>query len=290
MFIGKSDWKVLNKKPLCCCWVVILLIYFPLAVYYWKGRWEFGEPFNKLTITVPTITCIANKYYIQITFKKHLLQTKNKTILLWTRFFGDSEYRFGRYSAPFFICNEKIRCQTTSDRSLLNQSDAVVFHIDPTDWNVNDKPDIRMPHQRWIFFLFESPERTAFNLTVLPDFFNWTMTYRWFKLILFLIDSKCKNITYRLDSDVHAPYGTVELVKRISDLKWKGDYWRKLPARKKKKVAWFVSNCKTPGRREDFIDQLRNHIQVDIYGQCGEFKCSRGTDQCCEYINTANYR
>ena len=86
----------------------------------------------------------------------------------------------------------------------------------------------------------------------------------------------------RLDSDIYAPYGMVQSVKPISDAEWESDYWRNLPARKKKKVAWFVTNCHTPSQREIFVSELEKYIDVDIYGQCGELKCPRGSDRCCK--------
>jgi len=33
-------------------------------------------------------------------------------------------------------------------------------------------------------------------------------------------------------------------------------------------VAWMVSHCDTSSKREDYVRQLQEHIQVDIYGDC----------------------
>lgn len=35
---------------------------------------------------------------------------------------------------------------------------------------------------------------------------------------------------------------------------------------KTKKVAWFVSNCGTLNKREDYVKELSKYIDVDIYG------------------------
>ena len=43
--------------------------------------------------------------------------------------------------------------------------------------------------------------------------------------------------------------------------------------KKKKLVAWLVSTCITSGGREQFVNQLRQHIDVDIYGSCGNKTC-----------------
>ena len=33
-------------------------------------------------------------------------------------------------------------------------------------------------------------------------------------------------------------------------------------------VAWMVSNCLTESNREGYIEDLRKHINIDIYGPC----------------------
>jgi len=39
--------------------------------------------------------------------------------------------------------------------------------------------------------------------------------------------------------------------------------------KKTKLVAWFCSHKETHGMRQEYFTQLSNHIQVDIYGSCG---------------------
>ena len=120
-------------------------------------------------------------------------------ILFWTKYFGKSDFfsdrtrvfRFSRnLSEPFERCEEPEahRCVITNNRSLLGESDAVIFHI--RDLNIdNDMPFRRWPNQRWIFYLLESPPHTGKRnqrhkakqqLMNLPHSyrFNWTMTYR----------------------------------------------------------------------------------------------------------------
>lgn len=42
---------------------------------------------------------------------------------------------------------------------------------------------------------------------------------------------------------------------------------------KTKLAAWFVSNCHTSSKREEFVAELEKHAPIDIYGGCGT--CSR---------------
>jgi len=40
-----------------------------------------------------------------------------------------------------------------------------------------------------------------------------------------------------------------------------------------------VTHCKTRSRREDYVRQLQEHIDVDIYGQCGNKNLSCPRDE-----------
>ena len=75
------------------------------------------------------------------------------------------------------------------------------------------------------------------------------------------------------------PYGGVrqvrqhpegaELARLISKF---GEENTGLAARKtregKPTVAWMVSNCLTESNREGFVEDLRKHINIDVYGNC----------------------
>ena len=178
---------------------------------------------------------------------------------------------------PFIGCPVS-NCRTTSDRSLLDRSDAVIFH--PINMDLNDMPPpaTRKADQRWIFYNLESPNFTPNIFKGLSNVFNWTMTYR-------------------MDSDVYSGYDLVQseetlskfshLAGSLANIKTANrtpEIWRPLIQNKKKKVAWFVSHCWTASRREKFVSQLRQFIDVDIYGQCGELRCPRGRGaECCNY-------
>lgn len=75
-------------------------------------------------------------------------------------------------------------------------------------------------------------------------------------------------MTYRRDSDVVDLYkhGTI----RASQSR---DSYDRIIKNKSKLVAWFVSSCKTAGRREDYVRELSRFIPVDIYGKCGNLTC-----------------
>ncbi|KAI9562684.1 hypothetical protein GHT06_010138 [Daphnia sinensis] len=191
-------------------------------------------------------------------------------ILYWTKYFGTADFGFGTGRAPFIECPDRGACLTTTDRSFVNDSDAIIFHA--RDINVNDLPPDgwRRPHQHYIFLLYESPENTNLDMLRQPLFrhyFNRTMTYR-------------------RDSDVFDlhPYGRMECIDAASPSCTEfprttqnniiqADSSTSVPVNvdltfKNRTIAWFVSNCKTNSRRELLASKLSQFIPVDIYGAC----------------------
>ncbi|EFX64165.1 hypothetical protein DAPPUDRAFT_15329, partial [Daphnia pulex] len=76
-------------------------------------------------------------------------------ILFWTPFFGVKDYGFGIGRDAFTKAKCPVNnCMTTTDRNLVNQSDAIIFH--PFDVNVKDLPTYRTAHQRYILFFYEA--------------------------------------------------------------------------------------------------------------------------------------
>ncbi|KRZ34254.1 Glycoprotein 3-alpha-L-fucosyltransferase A, partial [Trichinella pseudospiralis] len=136
-------------------------------------------------------------------------------------------------------------CKAVSDYRAVNEADAVLFR--------RRAPQLTSSHHRqiWIFYSLESPPHSI-NLKSLNGLVNWTATYR-------------------LDSDIVAPYGKFDKTE-VSILPVD-------TSRKSKMVAWFVSNCHTNSRRELYVKQLQKYISVDIYGACN-----------CEKILDNDYR
>ena len=91
-----------------------------------------------------------------------------------------------------------------------------------------------------------------------------------------------------MDSDIYTPYPVVETTPGSAlELElWNTTFNRnklKHKIRKKKKlVAWFVSNCFTTSGREKYAFELKKYVEVDVYGACGNLTCSDHTE-CCKY-------
>ncbi|KAM4701791.1 alpha-(1,3)-fucosyltransferase 4 [Discoglossus pictus] len=155
------------------------------------------------------------------------------TVLIWYEPFSKKR-RLGDCHVLFNISN----CQLTTNRSMYQEADAILFHHrDIGDFN--DFPLRTQTSQKWIWMNFESPSHSPW-LRSLGGIFNWTMSYR-------------------VDSDIFIPYGYLFARKRAKIV---------LP-RKRKMVAWVISNWNEEHDRIQYYNQLRNYIEIDVYGRYG---------------------
>ncbi|XP_023932051.1 alpha-(1,3)-fucosyltransferase fut-1-like [Lingula anatina] len=188
---------------------------------------------------------------------------KPKLVLSWTPVPGMDYMTLRTYKKPEFkslgcpISN----CIYTEDKSLADKSDAIVFIAR----SLGKKPK-KLPHQRWVWVTHESSCNSGENGGVWEGMFNWTMTFR-------------------RDSDIFAPWFFLKkrdkpLIKNFTEITLK----------KTKMVAWFVSNCNTQSRREDYVRELQKYIKVDIYGNCGPLKCSKRENEKCEAKMKKEYK
>ncbi|XP_077517459.1 alpha-(1,3)-fucosyltransferase C-like isoform X1 [Amblyomma americanum] len=184
-------------------------------------------------------------------------------IMMWTNFFASWHEKLDDIT---YNCSA--RCLVTNDRSLLASTEVIVFHV--PNMNTEDLPPYRFHSQKWVFFIMESPSYTLFpNLSNTKNMFNWTMTYR-------------------SDSDVYVPYGRI--VPRITTAASRKNL-KALWKSKQKAAVWMVSHCTTEGRREAFYVELSKHLQVDVYGQCGPYNCSKSrTSECYKKFEPADHQ
>ena len=103
-----------------------------------------------------------------------------------------------------------------------------------------------------------------------PRFFNLTSNFRSDS------DFHLKYVYYRQKTNITAG----NTVKKESVL-----------SKKKKLMAWFVSHCVTDGKREDYLEELRKYIPVDIFGECGKRKdCRSGRKKNCINVSLEEYK
>ena len=144
--------------------------------------------------------------------------------------------------------------------------------------------------QIWVLWLLESPVNT-------PKFRNAEGLINW-------------TATYRPDSTIVTPYDkyvTYASLQRRRSIQLSSGKWPHPPvaptpagrprravgnhaAGKSRLVAWFVSNCVAANRRYEFVQQLRQHIPVDVYGECGTFGCPRDDQPKCDATLSLSYK
>ncbi|XP_046542442.1 alpha-(1,3)-fucosyltransferase fut-1-like [Haliotis rubra] len=175
----------------------------------------------------------------------HYTQTKNQNFksIVW---FNTPNW-FTRFSSnSLFSGCDVSQCTMSYNHHDIPTADAVLVN----GINISDSsPPPRRQEQMFVFFSLEPPVYMNIS-TKWQHAFNWT-------------------ITYRRDSDVWRPYG--ELRRNRTKLSKK--YFENILKKKTKAVAWFVSRCVSQSKRERYVRELKKHIQVDIYGRCGPYKC-----------------
>ncbi|XP_067670445.1 glycoprotein 3-alpha-L-fucosyltransferase A-like [Haliotis asinina] len=158
-------------------------------------------------------------------------------------------------------------CEISTNEELISSADAVIVH--GVDLPASKYPNDNM-NQVWIMYGWESPVHYHSNTIFRSDWngrFNWTLTYR-------------------LDSDIPFPYNRILYTGGTVNI---SDVLR----RKSRSIAWFVSNCDTPSKRELYVKELRKHIDVDIYGACRynqNFDCPKERSFGCLSMLNTTYR
>ncbi len=181
--------------------------------------------------------------------------TEEKVILLWTRFYAN-DWEVPEGSGIFQDQASPVNhCLVTRNKSLLLSADAVLIHMRDIK-TPRDLPQHREPRQIWIMYLVESPYHSEVNLSEYNGLFNWTSTYSPY-------------------SSVPSPYGQYEpYSKPEHGAPTLPSVDSGSPPRAKARLAaWFVTNCRTPNQREDYVTELQKHIPVDVYGPCSRNRC-----------------
>ena len=139
-------------------------------------------------------------------------------------------------------------CRLTDDKSLYQEAHGVLFHHSDIYGNLENLPSEPRPwFQKWIWMNWEPPT----FIPKLPGLDN-------------LINLTC---CYRSDSHIPAPYGYV--LPQTSEVES-----FQLPT-KDKLVCWIVSHWNDELKRVQYYNELKEHIQVDLYGKAFDKKVDK---------------
>lgn len=94
--------------------------------------------------------------------------------------------------------------------------------------------------------------------------------------------------TYRRDSTLATPYGwwSDDGEEEEQDDDSHADF----VGVREPRVAWFVSNCNANNKRLEYARSLSKYYPVDIFGKCGELKCSRSDQSKCWKMVAQKYK
>ena len=192
---------------------------------------------------------------------QNLTRNRHPVILLWTTFFGgmkwftESKDVFKKYSR---------HCVLTNNKSDIRMADAVVFHLNDIRWygslitqNGVPFPVYRKPSQVWVLYNLEPLPSIWFDSFGWNGIFNWTMTYR-------------------LSSDVPVPYGEFTKLFRQKKQFVNADESRTplqyYSQHRHNGGVTMISNCIDDARRYKIIEILKNYINIEVLGRCGDDK------------------
>ncbi|KAH7941185.1 hypothetical protein HPB49_010815 [Dermacentor silvarum] len=87
-------------------------------------------------------------------------------------------------------------------------------------------------------------------------------------------------MAYRLESSIHVPYGRV-VIRRDSEPTISPTNKNALWKSNNTTTLWLVSNCVNHIRREQFVAELGQYVDVDACGSCSLYKCAKSRGSAC---------
>ncbi|KAL4220606.1 Alpha-(1 3)-fucosyltransferase 7 [Mactra antiquata] len=131
------------------------------------------------------------------------------------------------------------------------------------------KEAVRHPDQVWIMFGLESPEASPAYVGM-ENVLNWTATYR-------------HDSTLVTPYDKWVPYDNFTSIDKFVPKK---NYL----AGRTKSAAIFVSNCNAMNDRLQYINELKQYMDVDVYGYCGDHECRHDQQDSCFNMLRKDYK
>ncbi|XP_071485806.1 glycoprotein 3-alpha-L-fucosyltransferase A-like [Diadema antillarum] len=210
------------------------------------------SPDERLKVKVTQSVIIPSQKTNSTPFKKGSCY---RQIHLWADQPRSFSFRTGDFKCPGVPCG--LRLVVNTDMESLKSSDAVIlFHRTVWDWAEMTKQ--RPRGQKWIFYSQESPKNTLKHVIPPMEYRNNSYDYI---------------MSYRPDeSHLYGSYGRYN--PGIPELRFTD--MANWVQNKTKTVAWMASNCNiVTWDRKGFVEELKKHIPISMYGSCGNTPCPR---------------
>ncbi|XP_053624853.1 alpha-(1,3)-fucosyltransferase C-like isoform X2 [Plodia interpunctella] len=255
------------KMLYCFLFSASILILFRQT--YWRDIIEV-KPYNWPTAIVDDI----------VEVRHNLDRSKYKYMLLWTHPEDTPFIYFGQGSSVFINKTCKwSNCYVTGDRNILGdyvKFDAILFSSSRLSGILEetDIPVRRSAHQKYVFSSVESAAHYPITTNNWNGFFNWTWTYKLNSDAIWGYINIRNSTGYTVGPKQEMHWIDVRDMEEIDN-----DLRLKLQS-KNRVAAWFVSNCNTLSRREEFVKKINSELNkyelsVDIYGSCGKSYCPK---------------
>ncbi|KAK8381211.1 hypothetical protein O3P69_008225 [Scylla paramamosain] len=234
-----------------------------------------------------------------------------KTIVFNTKFFSGSWEDFLAERTLLPPTCPVTNCDVLFNTSHPEDADAIIFH--GQDINYESLPKLRRRGQVYIWLNMEAPrtdnnnvphrltqqfkivrkmvEQEDRRLFGFPGFFNWTFTYHRDSDLLLLYGGlwplqgllNTSGTTYK--NYVAALYRG-DLLQDDKQQEWSTFLTRP------KLVVWMASHCSTSSGREFYVRNLQKHLEVDVFGACGDLKCGKSHHdvECYSHLLQPNYK
>jgi len=254
--------RISKRSNLAACALAVCLFTF-ITISNFQNDVFNRKTFKKSSYHKKDIFPVAgsgDRIRAQLDFKPN--SKKVKTILLldehkaWQRsgVVGGKEM-FIKKKCPIDSCSLSYNPKTLSKADLVISRGLVM-----------ERPNIS-PSQLWMVYQLESAQSRKY----LSSDANWTATYR-------------------QDSTLVTPYGWWSPINE-DDNDNDGDLeTADHIGTKETRIAWFVSNCNANNQRLQYARTLSKFYPVDVFGKCGEFKCSRGKQTDCWQMVAKKYK
>ena len=161
----------------------------------------------------------------------------------------------------------KCACRCEVDYFIFNESDAQSvydpFGADAVLLQINKLELLAHPPLKREGQVFVAVEREV-SATDRLLLHNWEYIFNW-------------TMSFRTDSDIFYPYGRIK--KRTEESSLAKNY-TDIFKQKKYGIIWFVSNCNTSSKREDFAKELSKYIDIDVVGKCWKELCPKNSVEC----------
>ena len=217
-------------------------------------------------------TDLKDSSMIHLTYPRQR-SSNNIIILYWLKGREKKVPRLG-LKRKCMISGEKT-CSFTQDPTLYNWTEAIIFNL----FYAEDFPSHRYSDQKWVLFGGEAPPQCmevwpkSNILDRIRHQFNISSMYTLDSAVPLSLPYKCI-----FNKDAHK----TSAVPGIN-----------VAENRMHNVVWLVSHCKTQSQREDYVEALRQHIDVDVYGECGNMSCGSKHQRmppCAEEILNHKYR